>query len=283
MGLVLTASNELIYRDMLASLSGEPKKIFSTIDENSDIKAINIREFSPSSSSGFMNSWVNYGYTSIEDTLVGETIAHSGISLKTDAGLPVINADVSSSMQSTRKDYVPQDCGNCHPKYWSSYNNNIRMLGLFSQKVVFLVDTQTDLRPLDCIQLNLYNGATGKSLSYSGKYIIGAKKRVIKGTKYAELFEVYRPTVPKQGTTNLVSDEASVGNKKSTLAPIDVDTTTLANSSNGATTKVLAPENTVVSASSIPALNSNQQQQTTANSGNTFNVAVSAGTNPNSN
>jgi hypothetical protein len=56
------------------------------------------------------------------------------------------------------------------------------------------------------MDLNIINVATGKPTLFSGKYLIGAKKTLVKGTKYAEIFEVYRNTMPKRGSAPLSSE-----------------------------------------------------------------------------
>lgn len=214
MALAVCANNDIVYKDIIKSINGDPDVIFSTVQLDSEAGDENesylIREFSPSSSAGFLNAWINYGYVVIEDLLNGNTRKYSSCTLTSDGGSAVINQDVAGTVV-VRRDYVPQDCGNTHSNYWKSYHNNIRIIGLFSQKISFLVDSVTNLSLLDVVQMDIYNSATNIPSSYSGKYIIGTKKSLIKGTKYAEIFEVYRSTVPETGEVKLASESPPPG------------------------------------------------------------------------
>jgi hypothetical protein len=213
MSTTITAQGDLIYKDIIKAINGEEDSVFDS--SMSDEDTFLIQEFSPSSSAGFMNAWLNYGYISVEDFLTGENQVYDAVTLtSTSGGSAVINQDITDSIKAVRRDYIIQDCGNTHSKYWKTYHNNLRILGLFSQRVVFLVDKMTNLSPLDVVKLNIINPNTGKPTTYSGKYIIGAKKTMIKGTKYAEIFEVYRNTVPNAGNSRLSSAEPSGGVKQ---------------------------------------------------------------------
>jgi hypothetical protein len=188
--------------------TSNPSSIGGT-DFSSSPDKYTMREYTTSSSSGFLNSWVNYGYKMIEDLMSGSNEEYSGVSIPSADGAASINTEISDQIEIARRDYAPIDCGNTYPKYWKAYHRNLRMLGLFSQKSTFLVDTVTNLQPLDPIDLKFYNLSTGKPNGYSGRYIVGAHKIVIKGTKYAELFEVYKMTVPKTSSSSTEADNSS--------------------------------------------------------------------------
>jgi hypothetical protein len=209
MASAVTATNSLIYKDIVKAINGEAIAEFNNMSAipNSDFESVHLmREYRPSSSAGFMNAWLNYGYVVVEDTLEGLNKTYTSTVLtSTSGGSAAVNTDVSSDQTASRKDYVVQDCGNTHKDYWRGYHNNIRILSLFSQKLVCMVDRVTNLSPLDVIQVKLLNAETGKSTGYTGKYIIGAKKTVIKGTRYAEFFELYRNTVPQEGSASLAN------------------------------------------------------------------------------
>jgi hypothetical protein len=204
MAMAISSVGDLIYKDIIKAINGEPDCSFDSSVPDYENNIFLLQEYSPSSSAGFMNSWLNYGYTAVEDFLSGESAVYDAVTLtSTSGGSAVVNQEMSSSIKATRKDYIIQDCGNTHSRYFKTYHNNLRILALFSQKMIFLVDQITNLIPLDVVHLNILNGNSGRPTIFSGKYIIGAKKTLIKGTKYAEIFEVYRNTVPNQGTTNL--------------------------------------------------------------------------------
>jgi hypothetical protein len=214
MASAISADGTLIYKDLLGSINGEPDQTFDSAipDEKKDI--LLLQEFSPSSSAGFMNAWLNYGYISVEDFLTGKSAVYDSVTLTTTSGgSAAINSDVSSEVGSVRKDYIVQDCGNTHERYWKAFHNNIRILSLFSQKMIFIVDQVTELDLLDVVYLNIRGAADNKPTTFSGKYIIGAKKTMVKGTKYAEIFEVYRNTLPKKGTAKLASGAAALNSQ----------------------------------------------------------------------
>lgn len=240
MVLALTAVNDLLYVDIVKALASDAEAVFTSGELTNEASFL-IREFSISSDAGFYNSWLNYGYIGVEDLLTGVSKEYRGLEYTTFDGLLPINSDVSESIQSVRKDYYPQDCGNTHSKYWLAKNNNIRILGLFSQKIVILVDKATNISLLAVVEVKLFNTATHEPLKYSGKYIVGAKKTLIKGTKYAEIFELYRPTVPLKGTASLASTGQAPGTYNATSTPeIPPDITTIV-SGEAATTTISAP------------------------------------------
>jgi hypothetical protein len=235
MCLALSANGNLIYKDIIGALNGEAVAEFNSHDDSptSGFETVYLlREYAPSSSAGFMNAWLNYGYTIIEDFLNGSTESYSSTTLTSSCGgSAVINKDVCSSIKTSRKEYTIQDAGNTHPYYWKAYHHNLRILSLFSQRFVFLVDRVTNVEPLDVISLRILNVTTGNPTAFSGKYIVGAKKTIIKGTKYAEIFEVYRNTYPKQGSLNLSNDAPPEGvrnldRNKNSLEDVPVLTTT---------------------------------------------------------
>jgi hypothetical protein len=204
MALCLCANGDLIYKDMIKAINGEPDGYFDNSNTEQKAGVHTLQEYAPSSSAGFMNAWLNYGYVTVEDLLSGMNTSYDAVTLtSTSGGAAAINEDISNSIKSVRKDYVIQDCGNTHPKYWKTFHNNIRILSLFSQKMIILVDRVTNLVPLDVVDLNIINISSNKPTLFSGKYLIGAKKTLVKGTKYAEIFELYRNTMPKRGEAPL--------------------------------------------------------------------------------
>jgi hypothetical protein len=199
--LTVNSDNTMFYRDVFKLLAQSPEYTIATVDGTS--AAYTAAEWEVGSSAGLLNYWVNYGYNLVEPKLDGTFGNFKDINIRTDAFLPV-NQEVCDSMDFTRRDYSPIDCGNTHKNYWTAYHQNIRRMALFSQRVLLLTTDVTNMNPGETINFTQYNSVTSRNTGYSGVYLITAKKTIIRGTKYSEIFELMRPSVRSQGKTRLV-------------------------------------------------------------------------------
>jgi len=227
LALAVTANGNMVCKDIVKTLKESPKTIFTSIPEdsntpsetysgnaklstpssnaNSDTPTKVVREYNPSSSSGFLNSWVNYGFSLHEDLLTGDHFKHKDLSVDPGSGTIAINNEIKSQVDTGKVTYAPQDCGNTHEKYWYAYYQNLRIMALFSQRVTILIDEVSNLDLLDLVELRLYNNS-GILNAFSGKYVVASKKTIIRGTKYAEILEVYRMSVNKTSKTPTLAE-----------------------------------------------------------------------------
>jgi len=196
MQLCLLANNTLMYQDVIEAVNRtnvQYKFVTNQSDQSED--SFLMTDWSPSSRAGFFNSWINYGYNLIEPSLDGVQHFNNEISLSTGYSLPSVNQQVTDMVEISRTDYAPIDCGNTHDNYWKAFHNNLRLSGLFNQSLICMVPAVTNLSPLEPVQVEIYNANTARPNNYSGTYIISAKKSLIKGTRYVEIFELLRPGV----------------------------------------------------------------------------------------
>jgi hypothetical protein len=200
----VTSDNTLWYKDVIKLFSKDVSAVFTATSRPPEPNVYPVYEWDISSDSGVLNAWVNYGYNLTEPKLDKPIVEHNTITLTSDGGFAAINKDVQDAIGFTRKDYAPIDCGNTHDNYWLAYHANIRRMALFSQSVTLLVNSVTNISPLEVVMFEVVNSKTGKTPSLSGKYLVTSKKTIIRGTRYAEIFELVRPTYPIEGFAKLV-------------------------------------------------------------------------------
>jgi hypothetical protein len=194
MQLCCYADNTLVFVDVLAALNKKSEYRFVSSEvADSPEQTWMMNDWIPSSSAGFFNSWLNYGYSFVECKLDGIASEHSSIQLNTGYANSSVSDSVTGMIDVARRDYAPIDCGNTHEHYWEAYHANMRRAALFNQCLKTIIPTVTNLNPLECLLAECYNSNSGKLNNHSGKYLVSAKKTIVRGTKYAELFELLRP------------------------------------------------------------------------------------------
>lgn len=208
----------LIYKDLMALIKEPPK---FTLAHNSDGagsagKVIDVRAAKDKSVAGLFTHYVNYGHKSFGHSFEDEFSAIETLDVTAQgAGLPV-NPDVLAQLQErgsrvsyTGYDYGtgPEDGFNVHENYERAYYQNVRLLSLFSERLIAITDSATALRSFSPVEYSQGAGAKGGSAptptDVAGKYIVGGKDIIIKnGTKYSEVFYMYRPFISEAGNTN---------------------------------------------------------------------------------
>lgn len=220
----------LVYKDLMAVMNETPKQ---TLVHNKDGAgatgtSVDVRSAKDMSVSGLFTHFVNYGHK-----LFGHTFANelTGLSIETmdinapAAGVPV-NTDILAQLKErgARVSYSGLDPGtgpdegfNIHEHYERAYYQNVRLLSLFSERVVALTDTATDIKTFSSIDFQQGAGAKGDvqpaSNDIAGRYIVGGKTIMIKGgKKYAEIIYLYRPFLSEQGNPSGISQPKKQGN-----------------------------------------------------------------------
>jgi len=218
MARLVSMDGTLIYKDLMALLNETPKfsLAHNTDGAGGNGKVINVRAAKDKSVAGLFTHYVNYGHKSFGHSFEDEFTAIETLDVKAQgAGLPV-NPDVLAQLQErgSRVSYTGLDYGtgpeegfNVHEHYERAYYQNVRLLSLFSERLVAITDSATELRSFSAIEFNQGAGAKGSSAptpaDVTGKYIVGGKCVVIKnGTKYSEVFYLYRPFIGEAGNTN---------------------------------------------------------------------------------
>lgn len=214
---MLTLDGEVRYFDLLAVLQKAPQFSMLQNTESSAAKGevVVIRETQDGSTSGFATHWMNYGYKQYEHSLnvEGQTVSDALDVPVLGAGLP-INKDVKSQVadRGARVTYVgfdtgtePKPASNLHEHYDLAYYQNLRILGLFSERINVLTDNNTEVT-WGVVCEYLHKDQKGQnfeqSIALSGKYLVGGKTIIIKGGhKYSEAFNLLRPNITELGST----------------------------------------------------------------------------------
>lgn len=236
---VLTMDNKLVYKDMYKVLGGEVDATFMLNDDGKGKKKPlhNIRETKMIGASGVISHWVNYGqkqYNHSLDKSGDWTI--DGINAPVFGTALPVNEKVRSSLDApARVNYVgfdpgtaPAPASNIHENYEEALYQNIRNLGLFSERLRVLTDDFTKLSSLKCVEYVQKDGGGGAdaldSKSNNGKYVIVGKTISVKnGHQYVEIFDLLRPYVHTGEGINADGGAATKATQvKANKGPIDL-------------------------------------------------------------
>lgn len=215
MARVVRADGTLVYKDLIKVLQEQPKfKLVHNSNGTSGGTAISVRAARDSSASGLFTHFVNYGHKLFMHSFDGDDSSIESMDVNAGgAGLPV-NTEVLAEIKErgARVSYSgfdfgtgPEDGFNYHENYEQAYYQNVRLLALFSEKVVAIADSVTDIKSLTSIDFEQGSNAKGQTApnDVAGRYLVGGKTIVIKnGTKYAEVFYLHRPFITEEGNPN---------------------------------------------------------------------------------
>jgi len=217
MARLLTMDYEVRYRDLFAVLKEAPKWSFLQNTPEGAAKAtpIVIRETQDASASGFATHMMNYGQKQYEHSL-NEAGQLSTLTLDAPLlgkALPV-NNDVRGQIaeRGAKVNYTGFDTGtepapasNLHQHYEAAFYQNMRYLGLFSERVVLLSDECTEATTFDCCEYqhaNQDNQTFKPSAQLGGNWLLGGKTQWIKaGHKFSEVYYLYRAAIMETGST----------------------------------------------------------------------------------
>lgn len=215
MARIVTMDGTLVYKDLMTLINEPPKfsLAHNTDGAGGTGKVINVRAAKDKSVAGLFTHYVNYGHKSFGHSFEEESTAIESLDINAQgAGLPV-NADILAQLQErgSRVSYMGFDFGtgpeegfNVHRNYERAYYQNVRLLSLFSERLIAITDSATELRTFQSVEYNQGSGAKGGGApapaDATGKYIVGGKDIIIKnGTKYSEVFYMYRPFITEAG------------------------------------------------------------------------------------
>lgn len=208
----LTSQGVLLYKDVFYELNHTKPKItfgLNSIEQSkSSTRHINVRDFRDISSSGMMNTYVNYGWTFVEHSLTGKQKINNALPVKMRNPFLPINADVKKIVGNSKIEYCKMlDCRNTHANYNKAYYENIRGRALLSNKITILIEEVSGVNLLDIVEFRSLN-EDGNKNNASGSYFVTAIVPVVaaSGSYYAEKLELCRPTITEAGITPLVGD-----------------------------------------------------------------------------
>lgn len=173
-----------------------------------------IKDLQQQSVGGFFGGWVGYGYNVFEPRLDGKVMKSDGVALDLKGNYTPLNRDSYDKIDAVRQDYVPAQSGNTHDNYWAAYHGNLRKAAMFTQGAKILIEEFTDIELFDVVDIKMppmqFRGMKDRQdnaeVASGGTYVVVAKQRVIKGTKYAEFFSLLRLAINVSGKSKLLSD-----------------------------------------------------------------------------
>lgn len=209
---VLTSLGHLRYlnlNDVIETPQEKIKRMFvhNTYEdaEKQGIITYTVAQAKTRSSAGLMNTWQNYGSTRIEHKLDGEQASHDKVEVKTSANYLAINDTVKRTVERSRIEYSPLDCGNTHKNFNKALYQNVKMLGLFTEHVSVLTFDVTDLQPLDMVMYRQADADPKVAVSNSDIYMVIGKTIVVKSGHYAERIELVRHNITEKGAAELAT------------------------------------------------------------------------------
>ena len=227
MARLLTLEGIVKFKDLFKELQAAPKWTYhqNTDESTATGTPIPVRETRNASVSGLATHIMNYGQTQYNHSLdvAGQTTLDGVDAPVFGTALP-INADVKSQVsgRGARINYTGWDTGtepkpasNIHHKYEDAQYQNLRFLGLLSERIRILTDEYTDVQPFDTADYKHSDAVTGEfeeKKALAGKWIVGGRTMWIKsGHKYSEIHFLYRPTIQEAGATAGAGAEAPAG------------------------------------------------------------------------
>lgn len=244
MARTVTLDNKLKYKDLYKVITESPKWSYLQNSESGSSAGtpITVRETQNASTSGLATHIMNYGQTQYQHSL-NESGQHvvSGVDAPVfGASLP-INEDVRGAIagRGAQINYTgwdpgtePKPASNIHEFYEESKYQNLRYLGLLSERVRLLTDDYTEVEVFDCAsyrQSDAVSGEFQEKKALAGNWIVGGKTIWIRaGHKYCEVHFLYRPTIMEAGNTETAGGEKdaqgsanAVANENESMLPTD--------------------------------------------------------------
>lgn len=205
-------------KDLFDQFSKEPEYTLyysmSIDDADPGEKAI-MDESKPSSRTGFYNQATNYGHTHWQHSLTGEDIKLEKIDpVVLGDGLP-INSEIKGELEASAFTVGAGFDGgsgdlpgaNVHEYYYQARYQNLRYLSLFTEGLTTLSRKFLNIPLFTLVKYShgsVRDGDSSESKKYTGNYLIGGKTFILRGTHYAELYDLYRPFINETGNTPTV-------------------------------------------------------------------------------
>lgn len=237
---LLTMDYEVKYKDLFDILKQEPKwsLLQNTAEGAAKATPIIIRETQDASTAGFATHMMNYGQKQYEHSLndSGQLNTLSADAPLLGAALP-INEDVRGQVsdRGAKVNYTgfdtgtePRPASNLHQNYEKAMYQNMRYLGLFSERIKVLTDEYTESSTFDCVEYqhgDQDNHEFKQSKALGGKWLMGGRTLWIKaGHKYSEVYFLYRPAVMETGRGSAAGKPktGSQQNAKANEGPINI-------------------------------------------------------------
>lgn len=227
MALACTALHELLYRDLAAIFKNKPKlriivggpvgsffsRMAASIGFSGDGNAYGsdgVREVfgfqdRPSTNAGASNASMNYGFHQHHDDF-GSLQANTKHKVKKAFPNIHINPELKGKIGVTRVDHYRMSYGNTHKKYVQAQYQNSRGMALFSEQLIVLVNSLTNVRLFDVVDVRMFRSPDDATLLHeSGLYVVVIKSASMKnGRNYQEKLVLVRNGTFRKGDTPLL-------------------------------------------------------------------------------
>lgn len=142
------------------------------------------------SNSGPNNKFVNYGHKVVQEMLSGAANIHLPMQFAKMASQTGISSALSTAVGVARTLYHPPDGGNTHDNFAKALHNNRMARATFSAIIHVMLDTKSDLKLMDDVQVQLARSNGEPDDAYSGTYKVSAKTVHISRGMYREKIEL---------------------------------------------------------------------------------------------
>ena len=207
----LTSMGELRYRNLMDVIErplDQIKYLFSQSsplsDEDKKRHTFLVDAARGYSDAGLINNWQNYGSTRIVHSQSGVEEIEESVDVKTSGKYLAINDQVSKTIGRARYDHSLLDCGNVSDRYERAFYQNVKQLGLFSERLSILVSESTPVQLLDAVLYRESFMDQKDTSNTSDVYIVIGKTIYVKGGQYyAERIELARMSLTEKGESAL--------------------------------------------------------------------------------
>jgi len=208
MRLGVRADGVVHYLDVFERLQKEPVEKF-VYGDIKQVPGTQVHGVKAHNAHGFVNSWLRYGYKNFEPMLDGKVRQSDAIEIPLDGPYAPLNKDNYNEVSVGRYDYVPTDAGNTYDNYWHNQHNNLRKSTLFTTRVDIIVYEQCKAQLMDVVELYITDMQEGDEVSRvrGGKYLVGAKKTIMRGMQYAECLMLLRVAYNEEGEGKLQEED----------------------------------------------------------------------------
>lgn len=225
MSRLLTSEGVVRYKDLFEEIQKAPMYTYLKDTDESAAQGtpVTIRETHNASVSGLQTHLMNYGQTQYSHSLdVAGQKDIDGLDAPVIGNSLPINDEVKGMVhqRGSRITYTgfdpgtfPKPASNLHEYYEDAQYQNLRYLGLFSERLKILTDDYTEVQPFDVAdyrQSDALKGEFEEKRLLGGNWIVGGKTIWIKaGHKYSELHFLYRPTLQDASATPAAGSDAN--------------------------------------------------------------------------
>ena len=140
--------------------------------------------------SGMLNNWAAYHLKSTQEKISGNFDEFSDINIVRQSNYFEVGKEIDKEIDENRVIHRPIETKNTHENFENALHQNKRGRTFYGTFVDVLVEDITENDLYDVIRLDLIEPVSRETntsnKTYSGNYIISAKTRIIKGTRYYE-------------------------------------------------------------------------------------------------